>query len=213
MVTAARERFNAQAALVLEAAIRATEKTQLMLSDPRTGTRMRYIPGRDAYSSALDPISVSNVMMQLTDVDDLTEGLAYSSRKVSPGTCVKDFLGMLSSADNPTPVGKAGAFISFGHSNVQVHFEVISRRLRRQVLESVVREKHGPEGLRILRLLMGTGKMDEKQVSDASCAKSASSHMCADCHSCAYGCKRCSTATSSYGGRLNHMHARGSQKR
>lgn len=113
---------------------------------------------------ASDPISVSNVMMQLTEVDDLADGLAYPSKKVSAGTCVKDFLGMLSCADNPTPVGKAGAFISFGSSKVQVEFEVISRRLRRQVLESVTREKHGPEGLRILRLLMGTGKMDEKQV-------------------------------------------------
>lgn len=166
MVTAAKVRFNPQAALVLEAAIKATEKTQLTLSDPRTGTRRYNTSQRHhKYSCASDPISVSNVMMQLTEVEDLAEGLAYSSKKVSTGTCVKDFLGMLSSADNPTPVGKAGAFISFGNSKVQVEFEVISRRLRRQVLECVTREKHGPEGLRILRLLMGTGKMDEKQVS------------------------------------------------
>ncbi|KAF6765012.1 RNA polymerase III subunit RPC82 helix-turn-helix domain-containing protein [Ephemerocybe angulata] len=148
MTTAAKERFNVQAAVVLEAAIRATEKAQLNLSDART-----------------DPISVSNVMMQLSDVGELLSGLAYPSKKVSAGTCVKDYLGMLSSADNPTPAGKAAAFISFGSSKVQVEFETISRRLRRQVLEAVTREKHGSEGVRILRLLLGTGKMDEKQIS------------------------------------------------
>jgi DNA-directed RNA polymerase III subunit RPC3 len=33
------------------------------------------------------------------------------------------------------------------------------------VLEAVTRERHGDDGVRILRLLLNTGKMDEKQVS------------------------------------------------
>ena len=41
---------------------------------------------------------------------------------------------------------------------------MISRRLRRRLLEFVARERHGAEGVRILRLLLNTGKMDEKQV-------------------------------------------------
>lgn len=117
-----------------------------------------------AHSLSADPISVSNVLMQLPESEDLSSGLVYPSRKVSTATCVKDFLGMLSSADNPTPAGKASAFLSFGSSKVQVEFETIARRLRRNTLEAITREKHGPEGLRILRLLLGTGKMDEKQV-------------------------------------------------
>ena len=72
---------------------------------------------------------------------------------------------MLSSADNPTPVGRAASFMSFGSSKVQVEFDIISRRLRRRVLEAVTRERHGDDGVRILRLLLDTGKMDEKQVS------------------------------------------------
>lgn len=70
---------------------------------------------------------------------------------------------MLSAADNPTPAGRAGSFISFSSSKVQVEFEIIIRRLRRRVIESVTRERHGAEGVRILRLLLNTGKMDEKQ--------------------------------------------------
>ena len=41
---------------------------------------------------------------------------------------------------------------------------MISRRLRRRLLEFVAQERHGAEGVRILRLLLDTGKMDEKQV-------------------------------------------------
>jgi DNA-directed RNA polymerase III subunit RPC3 len=75
---------------------------------------------------------------------------------------------MLSSADNPTPEGKALSFLSYRASKVQVEFEVIARRLRRDIVEYVARDKHGPEGLRILRFLLDTGKMDEKQVSSIS---------------------------------------------
>ena len=75
---------------------------------------------------------------------------------------------MLSSADNPTAEGKASSFVSYGASKVQVEFEVIARRLRRDIVEYVARDKHGSEGLRILRLLLNTGKMDEKQVSSIS---------------------------------------------
>ena len=139
-------------------------------------------------------------MMQLADVEDLARGLVYSSKKVSAGTCVKDFLGMLSSADNPTPAGKSGAFISFGNSKVQVEFETISRRLRRQVLESVTREKHGPEGVRILRLLLGTGKMDEKQVRLWSISvHAAGANRYIDFKSSSNGGKRRSTTVSGHG--------------
>jgi DNA-directed RNA polymerase III subunit RPC3 len=102
--------------------------------------------------------------MQLSEEDNLTSGLALSAKNVSDVTCMKDYLAMLASADNPTPTGLAASFVSFRSSKVQVEFDIVSRRLRRHVLESVTRERHGKEGLRILRLLLDTGKMDEKQV-------------------------------------------------
>lgn len=113
------------------------------------------------------PTSVASIALQLSDEVNLSSFLVYPSKnkKVSNLTCLKDYLGMLSSADNPTAEGKASSFVSYGASKVQVEFEVIARRLRRDVLEYVARDKHGPEGLRILRLLLDTGKMDEKQVS------------------------------------------------
>jgi DNA-directed RNA polymerase III subunit RPC3 len=72
---------------------------------------------------------------------------------------------MLSYADSPTPAGRAVSFVSLSGSKVQVEFEIVCRRLRRLVLEAVTRERHGDDGVRILRLLLNTGKMDEKQVS------------------------------------------------
>ena len=41
---------------------------------------------------------------------------------------------------------------------------MIGRRLRRHVLEASAREKHGANGLRVVRLLLGSGKLDDKQV-------------------------------------------------
>ena len=111
------------------------------------------------------PTSVANIALQLSDEPNLSSFLVYPSKKVSNLTCLKDYLGMLSSADNPTAEGKASSFVSYRASKVQVEFEVIVRKLQRNIVECVARDKHGPEGLRILRFLLDTGKMDEKQVS------------------------------------------------
>jgi|SRR6266498_3344009 len=102
-------------------------------------------------------------MMHLPEDTNLCDGLLYS-KKTSTSSCVKDYLGMLSAADNPTPEGRASSFISYSTSKVQVEFEVIARKLRRNVVEAIAREKYGPEGARIVKLLLNTGKMDEKQV-------------------------------------------------
>jgi len=132
----------------MQAAIKASQGPQASFSDPRS-----------------DPISVSNVIMLLTENRDITSGLLYSSKKVPLATCVKDYLGLLSSADNPSPAGKANVFVSFNGSKLQVEYETTARRLRRQVMEATALEKHGPEAVRVIRLLLETGKMDEKQVS------------------------------------------------
>jgi len=113
-----------------------------------------------------EPTSVANVAMELSDDNDISSGLVTSSsKKPSDFSLVKEYLGLLSSADNPTPAGRAASFVSLGSSKVQVEFEIIGRRLRRRVLEAVTRERHGDDSVRILRLLLDTGKMDEKQIS------------------------------------------------
>lgn len=99
---------------------------------------------------------------------------------MSSGSCIKEYLGILSSADNPTPAGRAGAFLELsskggGSGKVQMLFDVVARRLRRQVLEGVARERHGSEGVRVVRLLMDTGKLDEKQVCIYICLQCSSS--------------------------------------
>lgn len=101
--------------------------------------------------------------MKVPEDANLAAGLVYS-KKVANITCIKDYLGMLSSADNPTPEGRASSFLSYSTSKVQVEFEIIARRLRQGIVESVTQDKHGAEGLRILRLLAHSGKLDEKQV-------------------------------------------------
>ncbi|EJF65699.1 RNA polymerase III subunit RPC82-domain-containing protein [Dichomitus squalens] len=145
----AAERFNECTALVLRATLKATEPKQRKLSDVRS-----------------DPTSLANIAMHLPDDVDLSAGLVLqSSKKPSTMTLMKEYLGFLSSADNPTPAGRSASFVSMSGSKVQVEFEIIARRLRRRVLEAVARERHGDEGVRIIRLLLDTGMMDEKQIS------------------------------------------------
>ncbi|KAH7877894.1 RNA polymerase III subunit RPC82 helix-turn-helix domain-containing protein [Lentinula edodes] len=154
---AAKERYNSGAALVVHAILKITEESQHSVADCRS-----------------DPLSVSNITLHLSSEEDeetLTSGLIQSSsRTMSSGSCIKEYLGILSSADNPTPAGRAGAFLELsskggGSGKVQMLFDVVARRLRRQVLEGVARERHGSEGVRVVRLLMDTGKLDEKQIS------------------------------------------------
>ncbi|KAL0569635.1 RNA polymerase III subunit C82 [Marasmius crinis-equi] len=159
---AARERFNDGAALVIRAALDLTLPNQMSLNDVRS-----------------DPISVSNIIVHLNSIDDedtLISGLVHSSSKTpSASACIKEYIGMLASAENPTPSGRESAFLTFtsggssSHNNkIQVDFEILARRLRRRLLEDITLEKHGPPGLRIVRLLLSLptaqGKLDEKQI-------------------------------------------------
>ena len=83
---------------------------------------------------------------------------------------LKDYMGILSSADNPTPVGQASSFVSLNGSKVQVEFAIIRTRLKRRVIEAVTRERFGEDAVRIVRLLLDTGKMEEKLVSRRHCS-------------------------------------------
>ncbi|KAH7910164.1 hypothetical protein BJ138DRAFT_1009376 [Hygrophoropsis aurantiaca] len=142
------ERFNESATEVIRATLKATEAKQKSLADIRS-----------------DPTSTSAIAMHIDDEDNLGVGIVTSSKKPSNASLVKDYLLMMSSADNPTPIGRAASFVSLVENKIRVEFETINRRLRRRVLEAVTRERHGDDGVRILRLLLDVGKMDEKQVS------------------------------------------------
>ena len=114
---------------------------------------------------SIDPVNLGDVATHLSDEEDLADGfVSQSSKKPSEMTLLKDYCGILASADNPTPAGQASSFITLNGSKVQVEFDIISRRLKQRILEAVARERHGDAAVRIIRLLLQTGKMDEKQV-------------------------------------------------
>jgi DNA-directed RNA polymerase III subunit RPC3 len=164
VVKAAKERYNDSAALVLKTALKVTESKQKNVSDVRTGGAASSLRLPQLISfHFIEPVSVSNIAVSLSDQEDLASGLILKTKNPSNTQCIKDYVGLLACADNPTPAGRAAAFLS-GSSKVQVEFETICKRLRRRVLESVTRERHGTMGVRILRLLLDSGKMDEKQV-------------------------------------------------
>ncbi|KAJ8589730.1 hypothetical protein M405DRAFT_873883 [Rhizopogon salebrosus TDB-379] len=144
---AAGERFNRSAALVMRAALKSTEAKQKSVSDTRS-----------------EPASTAGIAMLISDDENLSTGLATSTKKPSNASLVKDYIGLMSAVDNPTPAGTASSFITLTNNKVYVEFGIISSRLRRRVLEAVARERHGDDGVRIVRLLLDVGKMDEKQI-------------------------------------------------
>ncbi|KAH9966472.1 hypothetical protein BC827DRAFT_1124567 [Russula dissimulans] len=146
--SAARERFNDGTAIVLRGALKATESEQNTLSEVQSAST-----------------TAANISTHLEDDRALKSGLVLNTKKPKDITLVKAYLSMLAFVDNPTPAGKASSFVSFSGSKVYVEFEIIASRLRRRALEAVTRERHGHKGVRILRLLLGSGKVDEKQVS------------------------------------------------
>ena len=114
-----------------------------------------------------DPVSVTNIASHVHDDNDISTGLVYGTgKKPSVMSMMKEYLGILAMADNPTPVGRASSFISFvGNSGkVQVEFEIIGKRLRRRAYEGLVRERYGDDAVRITRFLLSTGKMNGDQV-------------------------------------------------
>jgi len=121
------------------------------------------VPRSEAKPS--DPASFADVSMQLSEDEELSGGFVPASKRPSHMTLLKDYYGILAAADNPTPAGRASSFISLNGSKVQVEFDIIGKRLKRRILEAVVRERHGDDAVRVVRLLLDTGKMDEKQVS------------------------------------------------
>lgn len=115
----------------------------------------------------VEPISINNIASHIPDDVDLAHGLVYATgKKPNTMTAMKDIVGLLAAADNPTIEGRASSFLSSNSpSKVQVEFELICRRLRRRVLEAVARERHGDESVRVIRYLLDTGKMNGDQVS------------------------------------------------
>jgi len=148
---ACRQRYNSAAGAVMRAVLKATEAKQLELTDPRS-----------------EPTALASIASFISDDEDLASGLHFGSSK-TPSTMglIKEYLGLLAAADNPTQAGRAGAFLSLIGSTsgkVQVEFETICKRLRQGVLESVAREKYGDDGVRVIRFLLEVGKMGGDQI-------------------------------------------------
>ncbi|THH10267.1 hypothetical protein EW145_g1436 [Phellinidium pouzarii] len=147
---AVRDRYNESAAIVMRAILKASEAKATM-SDVRS-----------------DGVSTANIAGHISEDEDITSGLVYtSSKEGSTMTALKEYLGILAAADNPTPAGRAASFVSFsGLSSGKVHveLEIVCRRLRRRVLEAVARERYGDEAVRIIRLLLANGKMGGDQI-------------------------------------------------
>ncbi|KAG8991695.1 RNA polymerase III subunit C82, partial [Tulasnella sp. 427] len=151
IVEAALHRYNSQTAEVLRAALKVTEDKQQNLLDYRS-----------------EPVGSHDISSKLSSTSVLHNGIRTGKKSYSP--TVKEYLAILCNDDNHTPAGLASAFMApvtggGGSGRVTVEFDRIGRRLKQRVYESNVRERFGDDAVKVIRILLDKGKMDEKHLS------------------------------------------------
>ncbi|KAG8936233.1 RNA polymerase III subunit C82 [Tulasnella sp. 418] len=149
---AVERKYNVQAAEILRAILKCTEQKQHNLLDIRS-----------------EPVTSHLIAANLDPAVLLNTGLRVPKSRGSKASVptIRDYLSLLASEDNPTANGVAGAFIApLGASSGKytVEFDIIGRRLKLRVFESVVRERFGEDAVKIVRILLDKGKMDEKHL-------------------------------------------------
>jgi len=165
----ATERYNPTFGLVIRILLEAASsvpKSYPRLSDVRSSPVSTHSLSTFLPSSSSSTNSSSN-----SHASTLSAGLKLPSSSTAPTSALKQYLLVLSSADNPTPAGQAGAFTSRfvgggggGEGKVQVEFETIAERMRRRLVEGYVRERWGDGAGRVLGVLWGGTMMDERQI-------------------------------------------------
>ncbi|KAJ1307949.1 hypothetical protein OPQ81_002026 [Rhizoctonia solani] len=152
IVAAAREKFNDEAAAVLKGILQICEPKMTQLDEIRS-----------------DPVPTNQISQHIPENAHLERGL-YLKGSGSGTSVIREFVSILACADNPTPWGVAGAFLSItgggggGGGKVAVEFEAISKRLKRGVVEGAVRDRWGDHACRILRVLDEKGKLHEDHI-------------------------------------------------
>ncbi|KAG8863734.1 RNA polymerase III subunit C82 [Tulasnella sp. 330] len=151
IVKAAQSRFNVQTAEVLRAALKATESKQYNLLDIRSASA-------DLESGLI-----------------LSRSHSTSSSKTPPTPKIRDYLTLLTNADDDnTATGRAAAFMAGatsgadGQGKVTVEFEVIGTRLKQKAFEGALRDRFGDDAVKVVRILLDKGKLDEKHLAKIS---------------------------------------------
>ncbi|KAG8738592.1 RNA polymerase III subunit C82 [Ceratobasidium sp. 414] len=150
--SAARDRFNDEAAVVLQGIIKSCEPKMTHLDEIRS-----------------DLVPTNQISQHLPENVRLERGL-YLKGSGSGTSAIRELVSVLACADNPTPWGVAGAFLGTtgggggGGGKVAIEFEAITKRLKRGVLEGAVRDRWGDHACRILRVLDEKGKLHEDHI-------------------------------------------------
>lgn len=84
---------------------------------------------------------------------------------------VRDYIQILTNAeDEDSPTGRASAFMAKvtggggGEGRVTVEFEVIGKRLKLKTFEDAIKDRFGHDAIKVVRILLQMGKLDEKHV-------------------------------------------------
>ncbi|CED85196.1 RNA polymerase III (C) subunit [Phaffia rhodozyma] len=158
IVKAASDRFNVEAGSVVAAMLKSSHSSQMKVSEIRS-----------------DPVTIYQISQAIPRNLELFRGIFDPSSTLdsssAPQAFIQTYLSLLGSEDNPTSSGQQAAFVGRSKSardsagSYQVEFETVCRRLKRRVLDAVVRERWGDDAARVVAVVLKYGKMDEKHIS------------------------------------------------
>ncbi|TIC04127.1 hypothetical protein E3Q17_00594 [Wallemia mellicola] len=150
----AAKRWNEQSGLIMEAFLRATEETK-----------------KDTQNHVHDTISelvaIHQVAKYIPQENTLKKGIVLSNKENNVQKLVAEYCQILSSQDFPGPAGASTRFLQKAGSSKEYHvcYETVCARIKRSLVDSLVKEQFGDEAARIINIVLEKGKLEEKHIS------------------------------------------------
>lgn len=166
-------RWNEQTGFVMDAFLKATEEKQSSLSDPHSGMVYNTIfflkkksPNLKLIPTITEPVALHQVAKHIPSNANLKKGIVVSSKDLNVSKLINEYCQILSSQDCPGPLGSQNRFLMKSSNNKEYHvaYETVCARIKRSLVDSLVREQFGPEAARIVNIVLDKGKLEEKHI-------------------------------------------------
>ncbi|EOR02769.1 hypothetical protein E3P92_01914 [Wallemia ichthyophaga] len=150
----AAKRWNDQSGKIVDAFLRVTEENK-----------------RDTHNNVHDLLSetipIHHAAKYAPMESILKKGIVLSNKEDNHVKLITEYCQILSSQDFPGPAGASTRFLQKAGTSkeYQVCYETVCARIKRSLVDSLVREQFGNEAARIINIVLEKGKLEEKHIS------------------------------------------------
>ncbi|TIA91612.1 hypothetical protein E3P99_01028 [Wallemia hederae] len=150
----AAKRWNKQSGKVMDAFLKTTEAPDSKFHN-------------NVHDTFSETISVQKAVKYAPDEDVLKKGIVLDRKEHDKARLMTEYCSILSSQDFPGPAGASTRFLQKGGDSREymVCYETICARIKRSLVDSLVREQFGNVAARIINIVLEKGKLEEKHIS------------------------------------------------